>query len=388
MRLGIDASNIRAGGGVTHLAELLRAADPGAHGFSEVTVWAGAATIKSLPTASWLRAVHEPMLDRGLATRVWWNLTRLSRQARASCDILFVPGGRYSGAFTPFVSMSQNLLPFDRAASRLGRHPERMLRMDILNRLQSRTFLRADGVIFLTESARRMVMDCLAPSAPRRSAVIPHGIADAFRRRVAPPPAYETLSEQHPFRWLYVSIVDFYKHQSEVAHAVGRLRRAGAPVAVDFVGPAHAPALAALRRAIREEDPAGDFLRYAGPVSYDELSATYHAAAGFIFASSCENMPNILLEAMAAGLPIACSNRSVMPEVGGDAVEYFDPYDVGSIAGALDRLMRDAGRRGELARRASAAAAAFNWKRCADETFRFLAEVASEGRSRTSRFRT
>ena len=48
----------------------------------------------------------------------------------------------------------------------------------------------------------------------------------------------------------------------------------------------------------------------------------------FVFASSCENLPNILIEGMAAGLPIACSRRPPMPEVLGDAGESFDPEAV------------------------------------------------------------
>lgn len=51
MRLGIDASNIRTGGGVTHLIELLRAAKPQEHGFDEVIVWGGSTYLidQSLP---------------------------------------------------------------------------------------------------------------------------------------------------------------------------------------------------------------------------------------------------------------------------------------------------------------------------------------------------
>jgi hypothetical protein len=48
MRLGIDASNLRGGGGVTHLAELLRAAHPAAHGFDSVVIWASQATLARL----------------------------------------------------------------------------------------------------------------------------------------------------------------------------------------------------------------------------------------------------------------------------------------------------------------------------------------------------
>lgn len=378
LRVGIDASNIRAGGGVTHLVELLRAAEPEAHGIVQVTVWGGASTIAALPKKSWLTAVHEPLLDKALPFRVWWNATRLSRAARESCDLLFVPGGRYSGSFRPFVSMSQNLLPFDSVASRLGGAPERIVRMAILRRLQSRAFSRADGVIFLTETARRIVLEEMHPPVPRLSAVIPHGISDSFRRPPRPQSEFASFSLERPFRWLYVSIVDFYKHQPEVARAVAALRAQGAPIAVDFVGPGYGPALKDFHEALRAVDPAGDFLRYLGCVDHSRLPSLYAEANGFIFASSCENLPNILLEAMAAALPIACSNRSVMPEVGGDAVEYFDPRDVTSLSAALDRLMRDRGRRERLASAAATAAAGYSWKRCADDTFRFLSRVARD----------
>ena len=65
MRIGIDASNLRAGGGVTHLVELLRAADPPAHGFEQAIVWGGAATLSKIEDRDWLCKVHDPLLDRG-----------------------------------------------------------------------------------------------------------------------------------------------------------------------------------------------------------------------------------------------------------------------------------------------------------------------------------
>src|SRR5437667_650331 len=116
MRLGIDASNLRVGGGLTHLIELLRSARPAAHGIDLVTVWGGQRTVAQLPAdRPWLRIEHEPMLDRGLPVRLGWQRLRLPRLARASCDLLFVPGGAYAGTFEPFVTMSRNLLPFEPA---------------------------------------------------------------------------------------------------------------------------------------------------------------------------------------------------------------------------------------------------------------------------------
>src|SRR2546425_4364161 len=99
LRLGIDASNLRAGGGVTHLAELLASAHPVEHGFSEVVVWGGAETLSRLQKPRWLRAVHVDACDRGVFGRLAWQRTKLDRAARQACDVLFVPGGTYLGDF-------------------------------------------------------------------------------------------------------------------------------------------------------------------------------------------------------------------------------------------------------------------------------------------------
>ena len=58
----------------------------------------------------------------------------------------------------------------------------------------------------------------------------------------------------------------------------------------------------------------------------------------FIFASSCENMPITLIEGMASGLPIACSDRGPMPEVLQDGGVYFNPEDCKSIVFAIEKL--------------------------------------------------
>ncbi|HVR41304.1 MAG TPA: glycosyltransferase family 1 protein, partial [Thermoanaerobaculia bacterium] len=113
MRVGIDASNLRAGGGVTHIVELLRHAEPSKHGITRVTIWSNAATRERIEDRPWLDRVHEPMLDGSLLQRVLWQRTKLAKLARASCDVLFAPGGSANETFHPSVTMSQNMLPFD-----------------------------------------------------------------------------------------------------------------------------------------------------------------------------------------------------------------------------------------------------------------------------------
>src|SRR5256885_5157333 len=112
MRIGIDATNLRSGGSLTHIGELLTAARPELHGVTRVVIWGGRDVLARVPSQPWLDAVHEPMLDGPLPLRVLWQQTKLAGVARrAACDLLFVPGGTYLGDFRPFVTMSQNMLP-------------------------------------------------------------------------------------------------------------------------------------------------------------------------------------------------------------------------------------------------------------------------------------
>jgi glycosyltransferase involved in cell wall biosynthesis len=173
-----------------------------------------------------------------------------------------------------------------------------------------------------------------------------------------------------------VSIIDQYKHQWHVVEAVAALRSEGIPVLLDLVGPAYAPALARLKASIRRFDDEGSWIRYHGAIPFEALHQHYADADIGLFASSCENMPNILLETMASGLPIASSNRGPMPEVLGDFGVYFDPEKPMDIARALRELILDSKSRTELANASYQRATQFSWKLCADQTFEFLASVA------------
>ena len=113
--------------------------------------------------------------------------------------------------------------------------------------------------------------------------------------------------------------------------------------------------------------------------AHADLVRLYHDADAFVFASSCENMPNILLEAMAAGLPIASSNRGPMPEILGDAGVLFDPESVDDVEVALATLVNDHDSRTRWASDAYERASQYSWSQCADATFRFLAEVSGMG---------
>lgn len=376
MVVGIDAANLRRGGGVTHLIELLGAAEPTRQGISRVVIWGGTQTLAAITDRPWLDKRHPPELDRGLLQRTLWQRFKLSKAARvAGCHLVFVPGGSFAGSFRPVVTMCRNLLPFEFGELRRYGWSWTTLKMLLLRWTQSRTFRRADGIIFLTQAAKASVLRVTGPLAGE-CPIIPHGLNPRFRMPPKAQRAIDTYEVEHPYRVIYVSIIDQYKHQWQVVEAMAGLRRDGWPLALDLVGPAYAPALARLRDTIARCDPQGDWVRYHGAVAYADLHDLYAQADLGLFASSCENMPNILLETMAAGLPVACSDRGPMPEVLGDGGVYFDPERPADIARALRELIASLSLRAEKAQESYTAALAYDWKRCADETFGFLARVA------------
>ena len=376
--IGIDASNLRAGGGVTHLMELLRATHPAKHGIDRIVVWGGKPTLKALEAQPWLSKCNPSALDKGLLQRTIWQRYSLSQAARdEGCDVLFVPGGSYAGNFHNVVTMSQNLLPFEMDELRRYGWTSFTLKLLILRFVQSRAFRKTDGVIFLTEYARDVVLG-VTGKLRNQTCIVPHGLNPRFIKVPKLQRVIAEYNDAHPYRVLYVSIIDHYKHQWHVVEAVSTLRKQGFPIVLDLVGPAYPPALKRLNQTIDRLDFERRWVHYHGAIPFNELHLRYADADLGLFASSCENMPNILLETMASGLPIACSRRGPMPEVLGQAGVFFNPEQPDDIARALRELIESPQTRTELARASYEKVQEYSWLRCADETFRFLKRVIQQ----------
>lgn len=375
MNLGIDASNIRAGGGLTHLMEILNNANPSKYGFSQVIIWSNNLTLTKVPDKEWLIKKSHSLLNKSFIHRLSWRLFKLKNQIKINnCDIVFVPGGTDSSGFKPLVSMSQNMLPFER--KELFRFGLSLLtvKLLILRYTQEKTFANSDGLIFLTNYAKTEISKKITTTKAKK--IIPHGIDKRFFSK--PNELKISLLTKKEFKIVYVSIIDMYKHQWNVAEAVAMVRALGIQVTLDLVGSAYQPALKKLNHHLDKIDPNREFVTYHGSIPYTELHDIYTQSDINVFASSCENLPNILLEAMASGIPIACSNFDPMPEVLGDAGVYFNPEKPSEIADALLKLIRNPDLRLKNALLAYEQAQKFTWERCADSTFQFIAQVANQ----------
>jgi glycosyltransferase involved in cell wall biosynthesis len=226
--------------------------------------------------------------------------------------------------------------------------------------------------MFLTQYASNMIQRHTGKLP--RVAIVPHGISQHFFD-ILPE---RTLTERNePFQIVYVSNAAPYKHQWTVIEAVALARqRQQTDFRLVLVGGGTGESQARLEMAAKRFDPRGEFVKQLPFVPNSELPSILAGTSIFLFASSCENMPVTLLEGMAAGLPIACSDRGPMPETMGDAGIYFDPEEPDQIADAICYLAANPAMAREYAVKAKARAGHFTPERCAASTWQVLAQAA------------
>jgi glycosyltransferase involved in cell wall biosynthesis len=349
-------------------------------GIDRVVVWGGRATLNAVDDRPWLDKRNPVALDKGLLQRTLWQRYRLSQAARdVGCDVLFVPGGSYAGNFHPVVNMSRNMLPFEWGELKRYGWSIFTLKLLLLRLTQSHTYKKTDGLIFLTEYARQVILS-VTGRLHAMTCTIPHGLNLRFYQVPKAQRAIADYDFANPYRILYVSIVDQYKHQWVVVEAVATLRNQGFPVVLDLVGPAYSPAMKRLNEIVNHFDKDRAWVHYHGAIPFEMLHIRYAQADLGLFASSCENMPNILLETMASGLPIACSSRGPMPEILIDAGVYFDPESASDISRAVRELIDSSQLRTDVARASYERVAQYSWQRCAVATFEFLVTIATRQR--------
>jgi glycosyltransferase involved in cell wall biosynthesis len=226
---------------------------------------------------------------------------------------------------------------------------------------------RSDRVIADSQSTRNDLVE-LVGVRPEQIDVVPLGLG-ALPRSEPLPEAQTRARFGLGARRVLLSLSAKRPHKNLLAliGALARIPPADRPVLVIPGYPtAHEGELRRRASALGVHED----LRLPGWVSGAELEGLWSITRAFVFPSLYEGFGLPVLEAMARGVPVACSNASSLPEVAGDAALLFDPREEGAIAEALRRVLDDSSLREVLCARGLARAAQFTWERTAAATLR------------------
>jgi len=228
------------------------------------------------------------------------------------------------------------------------------------------TVLRARRVIVASQSTRRDLVRVI-PSADDKTTTVYHAVDATFAPqpdgRVAEVCRRYGLGARYLF---YLGANKPHKNLVRLVEAWARLpsqARAGAELALAGQEDERYPQVyeAVTRLGLHD-------VRLLGAVPDGDLAPLYSGATGFVFPSLYEGFGLPVLEAMACGAPVACSNTSSLPEIVGRAAITFDPHDEGDIALAMRTLLERDDVRQDLAEAGRQRAAQFTWQRAAEET--------------------
>jgi glycosyltransferase involved in cell wall biosynthesis len=284
-----------------------------------------------------------------------------ARSITRECDVCLATNSYLTPLLTrvPTATIVYDLVVFDRAM----RPP---LRSALVERGALRlAAARSDALLAISHATA----DALAQRVPRaagKTRVMPLGVSPTLSI------GGERPSVGNDFV-LAVSTLEPRKNFPRLVEAFATLspeiQRAHPLVVVGRSGWGSGPTVSALRSL-------GDRARVLGAVSDAELATLYEQCAVFCYPSLAEGFGLPVLEAMQAGAAVLTSDRSSLPEVGGDAVAYADPTSVAAIAGGLGALLSDPDRRAELSRRGRERAAQFSWAKSAEVALEAVETIA------------
>jgi glycosyltransferase involved in cell wall biosynthesis len=374
MILGIDLTTKPSGGGLRHINELLNNFNPDIHGFNKIIIISSEETLTKLKDCSWLIKRSPKWLNRNVFLKLYWLLF-LKEKEFNEVDVIFAPFGTYLPKVKRVVSMSQNMLLFDKKERNRFFISKTWFKLNLLHYVQKFCFNKSIGLIFISQFAKYKITPFLKKSKIY-STVINHGISSDF---IMPPKEQyhiNTYSKDYRFKILFVSSIWVYKHPVNLIKAFKLLLKKGYPIELHIVGD---NAQTSIGKIIDLEiKEFNDTIFWHNKVSIDSVNKFYLDANIFVFTSTCENMPNILIEAMSSGLPICCSNFDPMKEFLKDAGLYFNPLNFKDIANKIEELINNSNLRSQLSNKSHNFSKNYSWNKCTDETFNFLYTIANK----------
>lgn len=294
-----------------------------------------------------------------MASLIWEQFAVPSIARRLGAQVTFSPAN-----FCPLFARRNIILL--RNALAVGDHEPRLskriywLVLGLMTRMSLAVSRRAIA-------ASAYARDAIAGPATEGVEVVHYGVAEIFS------PA--NGARDHDL--LAVSDIYVQKNFHQLVRVLAQLRSEFPTLRLRIAGRAIDPDYDKTLKILIGDLGLTEAVEFLGGVTPEALVGLYRQCGLFVFPSTAETFGNPLVEAMACGAPIACSNTAAMPEIVADAAVQFDPLNVENMRATISSLLRDDDRRAALSGKSVSRAQQFSWDHTASETAKIFKAAAA-----------
>jgi glycosyltransferase involved in cell wall biosynthesis len=360
IKIVIDASRNRSGGAIVYLKNFIEHLDPKLANINKIYLFSQKNLLSQIPNRSYLIKCNHSILEKNIFFQIIWQWIILPFYLKKNkIDILYTTDSSSFCKFKPSIIFNQDILSFDKEALNQICFSLEKLRLYIIRIVQIKAMNNSDEVIFLSKFSKNIISKNLKKKLSFN--IIYHGVEKKIKKlgnKNLVNCSWDYLSKKK-IKLIYVSPLFRYKNHSTVAKAYSRLKKKYSNLDIKFIG--NYKNNLKLYHNIINQNSSINKNNFIGEVSRKDVIKTLCKSDIFVFASSSETFGITLVEAMAIGIPIVCSNKSSLPEILKNGGLYFNPKDDLQLANQIESFIKDKNLRKQKSKEAKNISLRYNW---------------------------
>lgn len=365
MRIAINATNISGGGGLNHLLRFFENIENHIEETDVFILWGKERVLKKIADKPFIIKKTNRFINSNTLIRSLWVIIRLkSLLKKDKCEVSFNPGGNDLSGFKPLITMSRNMLPFELMLLLKELDLLMFLKMSVTRIITEFNFKKASGIIFISNHALNRNQ-----KFEQKSIVIHHGVDRSFfKKKIS---SSESLySKKNPLKIVYPSSFYKYKNHNLILDSLTGLPN-NIYIELTLVGDLRT-ANKKLQKRFENFYMENIKIKLINELNHFDLNIIYNEADVGLFASKCENLPNILLEMISKGLPILSSNYGSNVEVLGSNGFYFKMNDAKDLENKILSIYRSESVRNQLSENNYLISQNYDWRKTVKKTINYI----------------
>jgi glycosyltransferase involved in cell wall biosynthesis len=359
-KIVIDASRNRSGGGIVYLKNFIKHLNLENTNIEEIFIFSHKSILKQIPNKSFLTKCYHPFLEKNIIFQIIWQLIFLPIYLKKNkINLLYSTDSTSFCKYSPSIIFNQDILSFDKMAFDQIHFGMEKIRLYLIKYVQIKAMNHANEIIFLSKFSKNVISKYLKKKINFN--IIHHGI-DKKLLKIGKKNLISSswdYNKKKKIKLIYVSPLFHYKNQTTVAKAYTRLKKRYTNLDIKFVG--NYKHNLNLYNSIINDNLSVNKKNFIGEVNRKKVVNFLQSADIFIFASSSETFGISLVEAMALGMPIVCSNKSSLPEILKDGGIYFNPNNDYELSSQIEKFIKNKKLRENKSKKAFNLSLKYNW---------------------------